>query len=49
VELNEYESKGLEEINKWEKEKHGGFHKKILDVISKPVDYIIKKIGTGKI
>ena len=48
MELNEYESKGLEEINKWEKEKHGGFHKKILDVISKPVDYIIKKIGPEK-
>jgi hypothetical protein len=48
VELNEYEIKGLEEIRKWEKEKHEGFHKKILDVISKPVDYIIKKIGPEK-
>ena len=48
MELNEYEIKGLEEILKWEKEKHEVFHKKILDVISKPVDYIIKKIGPEK-
>ena len=49
MELNEYEIKGLEEIRKWEKEKHEGFHKKILDVISKPVDYLIKKIGPEKL
>lgn len=49
MELNEYEIKGLEEISKWEKEKHEGFHKKILDVISKPVDYLIKKIGPEKL
>jgi len=49
VELNEYEIKSLKGISKWEKEKHEGFHKKILDVISKPVDYLIKKIGPEKL
>jgi len=49
VELNEYEIKSLEEISKWEKEKQEGFHKKILDVITKPVDYLIKKIGPEKL
>jgi len=49
VELNEYEIKSLKEISKWEKEKHEGFHKKILDVVSKPVDYLIKKIGPQKL
>jgi len=49
VELNKYEIKSLKEIGKWEKEKHGGFHKKILDVITKPVDYLIKKIGPEKL
>ena len=45
MDLNEYEIKSLEEISKWEEEKHGGFHKKILDAISKPVDYLIEAIG----
>lgn len=43
--LNAYESKSLKQIKKWEKEKHKGFHKKLLDAASKPVDYLIKKIG----
>jgi len=45
MELNSYELKSLEEIRKWEERKHEGFHKKILDITSKPVDYLIKKIG----
>jgi hypothetical protein len=49
VELNKYEIWSLKKISKWEKEKHEGFHKKILDVISKPVDYLIKKIGPEKL
>ena len=48
MKLNEYEIRSLKEIKEWEKEKHKGFHKKILDVTSKPVDYIIKKIGPEK-
>ena len=48
MELNEYEIQSLAEIGDWEKQKHEGFHKKILDVASKPVDYLIKRIGAGK-
>ena len=48
MKLNKYEIKSLEEIKEWEKRKHEGFHKKILDVTSKPVDYLIKKIGPEK-
>jgi len=43
MKLSKYEINSLKEIEKWEKAKHGGFHKKILDVTSKPVDYLIKK------
>jgi len=45
MKLNKYELFSLKKIEKWEKEQHKGFHKKILDVTSKPVDYLIKKIG----
>ena len=31
MEISEYEAIGLKKINKWEKQKHKGFHKKILD------------------
>ncbi|MFH1503798.1 MAG: EcsC family protein [Candidatus Omnitrophota bacterium] len=48
MELNKYEIKSLEEIEQWAKQKHDGFHKKILDLTSKPVDYLIKKIGPEK-
>jgi len=48
VKLNKYEIKSLKEIIKWEKEEHNGFHKKILDVTSKPVNYLIKKIGSER-
>ena len=48
MELNEYEIKSLESVNQWVKEKHVGFGKKILDIISKPVDYLIEKIGPQK-
>jgi len=45
MELNKYELLSLKKISKWEKEPHKGFNKKILDTTSKPVDYLIKKIG----
>lgn len=48
MKLNKYESKSLQEIKEWEKKKHEGFHKKILDVAFRPVDYLIKKIGPEK-
>ena len=48
MKLSTYEIKSLKEIQQWEKEKHPGFHKKILDITSKPVEYLLKKIGTEK-
>ena len=48
MEQTKYEKLSLIRINKWEKEKHGGFEKQLLDRISKPVDYIIKKVGQKK-
>ncbi|MFC1734940.1 EcsC family protein [Candidatus Hydrogenedentota bacterium] len=45
MKLSEYEVKALEEIAKWEKTKYEGLHKRILDMTSKPVDAIIKKVG----
>jgi len=48
MKLNKYEIENLKEIQKWEKEQHMGFHKKILDVASKSVDYLIKIIGSEK-
>jgi len=49
MEISEYEKKTLKKIAKWEKEKHKGFHKKVLDVTSRPVDYVISKIGPEKL
>jgi len=49
MEISEYETISLEKITKWEKEKHKGFHKKVLDVTSRPVDYVIGKIGPKKL
>ena len=49
MELSEYEKIGLGKITKWEKEKHKGFHKKVLDAVSRPVDYVIGKIGPEKL
>jgi len=48
MELTKYEKLSLMRVNKWEKEKYGGGRKRILDAVSKPVDYIIKKIGPDK-
>ena len=45
MELNSYEVSALEEIRKWEKEGHEGLGKKILDVVSKPVDYLVSKVS----
>ncbi len=49
MELSEYEIISLKEIKKWEKDKHKGFHKKVLDVTSRPVDYVLGKIGPKKL
>lgn len=49
MEINEYETKSLEKIKKWEVEKQHGFHKKVLDATSKPVDYLIRKVGTERL
>ena len=49
MKLNEYEKNSLKEISKWEKAKHRGFHKKILDAASKPIDYVTQKIGPEKL
>ena len=49
MEINEYETMNLEKIKDWEKKKHHGFHKKVLDITSKPVDYVIGKIGPDKL
>jgi hypothetical protein len=49
MELSEYEKVSLKKIRKWEREKHKGVHKKVLDVTSKPVDYVIGKIGPKKL
>ena len=46
MKLNRYELYSLKKIERWEKESHHGFHKKILDVTSKPVDYLINKLGS---
>jgi len=48
MQLNKYELYSLKAIEKWEKKAHQGFHKKILDITIKPVDYIIEKIGRDK-
>ena len=49
MEISEYETSSLKKIKKWEKEKHKGLHKKVLDVVSRPVDYVIGKIGSEKL
>lgn len=49
MELSEYEKIGLKKIRKWEGEKHKGLHKKVLDVTSRPVDYLVRKIGPKKL
>ena len=48
MKLTEYEEQSIIEVKKWEQEKHKGFHKKVLDLTSKPVDFLIKKIGPEK-
>jgi hypothetical protein len=49
MQINEYETVSLKEIKKWEKDKHRGFHKKVLDVTSRPVDYVLSKVGPKKL
>jgi len=48
MELTKYEKLSLKRINKWEKKRYEGVEKKLLDRVSKPVDYIIKKVGREK-
>jgi len=48
MELTKYEKLSLIRINKWEKKRYEGVEKKLLDRVSKPVDYIIKKVGREK-
>ncbi|MBF0252720.1 MAG: EcsC family protein [Candidatus Omnitrophica bacterium] len=48
MKLNEYENKALADILEWEKSTHKGVHKKVLDITSKPVEYVIEKIGREK-
>ena len=49
MEISEYEKNSLKKTRKWEKEKHKGLHKKVLDVTSRPMDYVIGKIGPEKL
>jgi len=49
MEISKYETVSLRQIKKWEEEKHEGFHKKVLDATSGPVDYLIKKIRPEKL
>ncbi len=46
MKLNKYEIASLNEIEAWEKQKRKGFKSKMFDLISGPVDYVIKKIGS---
>jgi len=46
--LTDYEIQSLKEIRKWEEQKHGGLHKRLLDAASRPVDHVIEKIGRAK-
>ena len=48
MKLSGYEERALAEIEAWEKKGHTGFHKKVLDVASRPVDFVIKKNGPEK-
>jgi len=48
LKLTNYEKLSLVRIRKWEERTHGSIEKKILDGVSKPIDYIMKKIGHEK-
>jgi len=45
MKLNEYEKNSLKKVKQWEQAKQKGLHKKLLDATSKPVDYLIRKMG----
>ena len=49
MKLSKYERDALKEIRVWERQEHKGFHKKLLDVTSKPVDYLLRKAGAEKL
>ena len=48
MQLSNYETVALDEIEEWERKGHEGFHKKVLDVTSRPIDYAVNKIGKEK-
>ena len=48
MKLTNYEKLSLIRINKWEERSHGSIEKMLLDGVSKPIDYIMKKIGREK-
>ncbi len=47
--LSEYEQHALVEIKTWEKRGHRGFHKKFLDLISKPIGFIVDGVGHDRL
>ena len=47
--MSEYEKISLKKIREWEKQRHKGLHKKVLDITSRPVDYLVRKVGPGKL
>jgi len=49
MELTEYEKVSLGKIREWEKQKHKGFHKNVLDTTSRPVAYALGKIGPKRL
>jgi len=49
MKLSRYETDALTEIRRWEKQQRGCLHKKLLGFASKPVDYLIRTIGPGRL
>jgi hypothetical protein len=45
MKLTIYETLSLKRIRRWEREKHRGLQKRLLDLTSRPVEYVIKQIG----
>jgi len=47
-ENKKYEIRSMIAIKKWEKQKYSGVQKQFQDMVSKPIDYLIQKIGAEK-
>ena len=47
-ENKKYEIRSLKTIEKWEKQKYTGVQKQFQDMVSKPIDYIVQKVGEEK-